>query len=167
MPCGARSKEAVTRSRVSPFFFGPAVAGWISGCGIRPPGGSDQEAFRGAVAEFYRGVETGNAEQIIRLFAEDAIVMPDGYAPIRGKEEIAATWRRETAGGFRIRDLVVLEESIDESVAYRLNSYAWTMLSEGPEAEWRQTKNVHVWRKQRDGSWKLQVDLWNESPRNE
>ena len=42
-----------------------------------------------------------------------------------------------------------------------MNSYFYTYHTEGAEPQWHQTKNVHIWRRDPGGGWKLHVDIWN------
>ena len=53
--------------------------------------------------------------------------------------------------------------SVNGNIAYQINKTAVTYQTEGQEAKWNPSKNVHIWKKQADGGWKLHVDIWNNS----
>jgi ketosteroid isomerase-like protein len=46
-------------------------------------------------------------------------------------------------------------------MAYTVNSYYYTYHSKDGDAQWHKTKNVHIWKKNEDGEWKLAIDIWN------
>jgi ketosteroid isomerase-like protein len=54
---------------------------------------------------------------------------------------------------------------ISGDAAYTINDYYYTYHAEGDEPVWRKTKNIHIWRRQADGFWKLHADIWNSSER--
>jgi ketosteroid isomerase-like protein len=117
-----------------------------------------------AIAAFYAGVEAGEADRVITLFDRDMVMMPDGGETVVGGEVIAPGWADGVAAGFRLREVTAVRTVRSGDLAYRINQYSWSMPDEAGERTWYRTKNVHIWKRQPDGSWKLQVDIWNESP---
>jgi ketosteroid isomerase-like protein len=117
-----------------------------------------------ALAAFYAGVEAGEGDRVVTLFDADMVMMPDGGELVVGGEVIAPGWADGVAAGFRLRDVAALRTVRSGDLAYRINLYSWSMPDEAGERTWYRTKNVHIWKRQPDGSWKLQVDIWNESP---
>jgi ketosteroid isomerase-like protein len=109
-------------------------------------------------------VEAGDAEGVIRLFHDEALVLPDGGLPVSGKAAIAESWRAGTEGGFLLRDVAALRTGRSGDLAFRVNQYSWSMAEPDSERTWLPTKNIHIWKREADGSWKLLVDLWNENP---
>lgn len=133
-----------------------------------PPPSEPLDAFPAeleeAVAAFYAAVDAGDADGVIALFHDNALVLPDGGPPRLGKEAVSESWRAGAGGGFRLRDISVLQAGRSGDLAFRVNQYSWSMAGEGDGRDWFPTKNVHIWKRQADGSWKLLVDLWNENP---
>jgi len=125
------------------------------------------EQLNQSIQSFYDAVEAGDVEAVIALFSEDVIIMPNSVELSRGKEAAAAMWRRNAPYNFRIKDLETVELAASGDIAYKVNDYYWSVQLEGQERRWHKTKNIHVWRKQPDGNWRLHVDIWNASPEGE
>lgn len=117
-----------------------------------------------AISAFYAGVESGQGDQVVTLFDHEMVMMPDGGEAVVGGAVIAPGWADAVEMGFRLRDVTALRTVRSGDLAYRINQYSWSMPDETGERVWYRTKNVHIWKRQPDGSWKLQVDIWNESP---
>jgi len=128
--------------------------------GIKP----ERAKLLQTITDFYDAIENADYEKRISLFADDAIMMPNGWFVAKGKDEIAESIRKGKDAVFRLRDINRLELNISGDLAYTVNEYYYTYHNKGDEPDWKKTKNVHIWRKQPDGSWKLQVDIWNSTP---
>lgn len=89
---------------------------WIA-CGPareEAPDGDDQvAAVRAVTAAIIRADNAGDLEAVIELYTEDAILLPPGNAPIRGRPAI----RQHYARLFRQNDLDVSIESEETRVA--------------------------------------------------
>lgn len=138
----------------------PLLFAACSGCGTgreeRVP--ADLEA---AMSAFYTAIEAGDGEARIALFTEDAIMMPNHWTMYRGREEIADVIRSGEGSVFRLRDREVVDIDVRGALAYTVNSYYYTYHPEGGEPRWHRTKNVHIWKRDAGGEWKLHVDIWN------
>jgi len=154
----------ITKCHCIATFFILAIC--LFGCAAQPPE-PDLSGLHAAIAEFYEGVETGNTQQVFELFSDSAFVLSNGGRVAHGSEAIERMWRPGTDSGFRLKDIEVLELHASGDVAYEIHAYYWGMVTEGEETTWHKTKNVHIWRLQPDGSWKLHVDIWNSTPEDE
>ena len=68
---------------------------------------------------------------------------------------------------FRIQDRQIVDMDISDDIAYTVNTYVYAWHASGDDPNWYTTKNIHIWKRQADGSWKLHADLWNSSPARE
>ncbi len=118
------------------------------------------ERLETAIEEFYQAIETNDVEGRLALFADEAIMMPDGGDLIGGHEDIATVVRSGEGYQFRIDDLERLELHVDNEIAFTANAYVYSWHPVGEEPQWHPTRNVHIWKKQTDGSWRLYLDLW-------
>ena len=64
---------------------------------------------------------------------------------------------------FRLKDVEHEKIEIEGNMAYTVNKYFYTWHSKGDTACWHKTKNVHIWKQDKNGDWKLQVDIWNRN----
>jgi ketosteroid isomerase-like protein len=97
------------------------------------------------------------------FYADDAIAMPPNEGNLVGPAAFAA-FGEELAGmeGFSVSvDPPEVVMGAGGDMAYTYGMVRITM--PGPDGELITTeeRDVHVWRKQADGTWKIAVDIWN------
>lgn len=114
-----------------------------------------------AIESFYSAIESDDVETRIALFSDDIVMMPNHWTINRGVDPVATGLRSVEGAVFRIRDREVVKASWTGDVAYTVNSYYYTYHTEGDEPQWHKTKNVHIWKRDGQGRWKLHVDIWN------
>lgn len=114
-----------------------------------------------AIDAFYASVEEADVEARIALFAEDVVMMPNHWTMVRGKEDVAEMFRRSAGAVFKLKEREVVRLEASGDLAYTVNSYFYTYHAPGDPEQWHRTKNVHVWRRDAAGTWKLTVDIWN------
>ncbi|NQT96448.1 MAG: DUF4440 domain-containing protein [Candidatus Marinimicrobia bacterium] len=124
---------------------------------------AQEEKFLSTIDSFYQAINSGNKTAHADLFADDIIFMPDAWVISQGADAKESV-KKETGYLFRIKELNRLDYGISGDIAYTVNEYYYTWHQEADQPEWHKTKNVHVWRLQTDGSWKLHVDIWNSTP---
>jgi ketosteroid isomerase-like protein len=120
------------------------------------------EKFKNTINEFYTALNSGDTDKRLSLFAPDAMVLSDGGRLTHVTDSVKAVWKSwDKDWIFRLKDIEHAEIDLSGDIAYTVNTYYYTWHSIGAEPVWHKTKNVHIWRKQTDGSWKLHVDIWN------
>jgi ketosteroid isomerase-like protein len=132
----------------------------LQGCGTCEDEGIPPE-LQNAIGAFYASIDAGDVETRIGLFTQHAVMMPNHWTRIEGKEAIAETFRSGEGWEFRLRDREVVDMDVSGNLAYTVNAYLYTYHRKHEEPQWHRTKNVHIWKKMQDGSWKLHVDVWN------
>jgi ketosteroid isomerase-like protein len=138
----------------------------VFGCAGQASVDPDMRRLENSIAAFYDAVNAGDADAVVALLTDDAIMMPNNDDMVVGKEAVEEIWRAGAASGFTIRDLRSVEVGRSGDIGYRVNSYFYGFVGEDRATEWHKTKNVHIWRRQPDGSWKLHIDIWNSSIRS-
>jgi ketosteroid isomerase-like protein len=124
---------------------------------------ASEDEFLAAVNAFYEAVNAGDQAAHAALFTNDAwMLSDDGH--IRRGEGLKAMIRDRTGWVFRLKDIERLEYGVSGELGYTVNQYYYTYHQEGSQPEWHRTKNVHIWRLQEDGAWRLHVDIWNSTP---
>jgi ketosteroid isomerase-like protein len=124
-------------------------------------GTTSTDDIKGVIDSFYEAIEAGDAEARIDLLASDVILMPNHWTIMQGKDVVAESFRRGAAAVFRLKDREVVQMEVSGDLAYTVNSYYYTYHARGEPEQWHKTKNVHIWRRDASGQWKLAVDIWN------
>ncbi len=126
----------------------------------------DVEADITAINELYKqatlACRTGDVELYLSLFTEDAVVMATEFPAIIGKEEL----RPVIEGLFGLIDLdlpyTVDEVEVPGDWAFARSSFQYSMtLKEGGETTTRAGKELDIFKRQADGSWKIYKECWS------
>lgn len=135
----------------------------LVGCAftLRAQSPSAPEELLESVTSFYTSIETADAEVRINLLADDVILMPNHWTMIRGKDAVSEVLRIGSGKVFKLKDREVVSMEVGGDIAYTVNSYYYTYNEKNEEEQWHKTKNVHIWRRDSSGQWKLVVDIWN------
>ncbi len=123
----------------------------------------DLVAVGDVITEFRAAVNSARTDEILVRYAEDAIILPANEEVVVGKQAVSEFWNRRAYTGIElVEEQVVLNGS--GSIAYEVNTSIFKYQLGGQEpVESGPSKNVRIWKKQADGAWKLQVDVWNSS----
>ncbi|MEW6411902.1 MAG: DUF4440 domain-containing protein [Candidatus Zixiibacteriota bacterium] len=132
----------------------------VIGCG-RADQQSVPAELSAAIDAFYRAIEAGDIEARIAMFDDSAIMMPSHWTMYKGKDAIVEMMRAGEGWVFKIRDRKIVDIDVDGHIAYTVNSYYYTWHAEDAEPQWHKTKNIHIWKKDAFGQWKLHADIWN------
>lgn len=126
----------------------------------------DVEADTDAINALYNqstlAVKTGDAELYLSIFTEDAVVMPPGSPAAMGKEEL----RPIIEGLFGMFDLelpyTVEEVEVLGDRAFARSSWQYSMTpKEGGETSISAGKELDIFKRQTDGSWKIYIQCYN------
>ena len=122
---------------------------------------ADDATLRSGTAAWAKAFNAGDADGIVALYADDAVVMPPGATAVRGKTEIKAYFVKfiaesQSAGG------VSFESGSSEtgfsgdlawhSGVFSVRSKSGALLQTG--------KYVETWHR-KDGKWQMIRDIWN------
>jgi uncharacterized protein (TIGR02246 family) len=136
-----------------------------SGCKSHESGQSNARAeIEKGNAKFSEAFEQGNAEAIALLYTQDAIVFPPGSEMVKGREAIGGFWRTTRESGVKSAKLTTLDVGESGDLAYEVGTVLLTIQPEGKESTTASAKYLVVWKRQKDGSWQLHRDIWNDVP---
>jgi uncharacterized protein (TIGR02246 family) len=113
---------------------------------------------------FVDAFNRGDFAAIGTLYAEDAIVFPPGSAPIKGRPAIEAFWKSTRNLGIRSIERNVMSAESIGNLAIETGREVLRVQPVGPAEALVHLKYVLVWKKQKDGSWKIYRDIWNTMP---
>ena len=93
-------------------------------------------------------------------YADDARVLPTNHAIVTGREAISALFRSE--GSIQELRLTILALEGRNDLAYVHGAYQMSLTVPGAaEPVGDKGKYVEIWKRQRDGSWKVMLDVYN------
>lgn len=136
------------------FFFTPAQSEEKETTQIR-------KALEEGGIKFVEAVNKGDAAAAAALYAEDALLMPPNSEMIKGRSAIQEFWQTSIQMGIKEVNTTVIDIQIDEDLAYRVGKYTLTIQPQNHPPVKDSGKFLDIWKRQADGSWKIQVDTWN------
>jgi uncharacterized protein (TIGR02246 family) len=153
-------------TKLSSFFVLGAVAAKSLLSGRKAGSGrvaAARKAVEAANARFREAVRLGKAGDIAALYTDDASILPPHQDLIKGRDKIEAFWRAGLESG--IKDVVLSTAEVDVSGGRisEIGTYSLKIWPEGKAAYEDKGKYLVIWRKEPDGSVKLESDIWNSS----
>ncbi len=135
----------------------------ISGCAPQVDVEADKAAIREADRQFSEAAGAKDVEGVVSLFADDAQLLPPDAPAITGKEGVRNFASEITAiPGFAVSwQTTQAEVSRSGDLGYTLATLELSVNDADGNPVTRRGKDVHVWKKQPDGSWKVVIDIWN------
>ncbi|CFX15013.1 Signal peptide protein [Candidatus Filomicrobium marinum] len=105
---------------------------------------------------------SGDAAAVAKLYAEDAQVLPPGQSPVNGAEGIEKFFAGVIGAGYTDHKIETLK--VTESGNLRVQTGRWQAMGPADEGGKRKAAEgsiVTVHEKQNDGTWKMQVHIFN------
>lgn len=123
-------------------------------------GKSEMDKLRKAVNELAEAYNRLDVDRILSIYAEDATYLIEDAEMLRGKEAIRKYFSQELPEKVQFkRDIIDLK--IEGKMAYEIVNQVVTVQMKGQEPQTIPNKCIHVWKKQKDGSWKVLIDMFN------
>jgi ketosteroid isomerase-like protein len=123
----------------------------------------DKDKIRKVVEEAMRTIvpPASDVDAYVKLYyADDARVLPPNHATETGREAIGALLR--SSGSFQEVRFTILALEGRNDLAYVHGAYQISFTPPGAaEPVGDKGKYVEIWKKQRDGSWKVLLDVYN------
>ena len=115
-------------------------------------------------AEWAEAASQGkDIDRILSYWTDDAVVMPQGFPSIVGKEEV----RRYVENSLQIPGFKInwissdVKFSPDWNLAYMFSENEVTINDENGNQIVSKGRAVTIWRRETDGAWRCAVDIWN------
>lgn len=100
----------------------------------------------------------------VAFMDDDAVILPPGLAPIRGRDAIAAYYEKTPPGTVLEWKPLAADVSNGEDLGYTYGTYELRGTDSQGKPVTRSGKYVSVWKKQPDESWKWALDMGNIDP---
>lgn len=127
-------------------------------------------AIRKAIADAYArwvdATKKKDVDAVMALYTDDAVMLPDKADTAKGKEEIREFYKRWYSGNEKL-----IRQAFTDTGSFRNTSddlvietadFLGVSEIDGKEISFR-GKNLVVWKRQTDGTWKIFRDIWNSS----
>jgi ketosteroid isomerase-like protein len=103
----------------------------------------------------------GDFKTTVSFYAEDAIVFPPDSDVVTGLPAIEAFWRGARDSGMKSFQLETLDAQSSGNLAVETGKALVQVQPEGQAPSAQTVKYIVVWKKQKDGNWKIIRDIWN------
>jgi uncharacterized protein (TIGR02246 family) len=126
----------------------------------------DLDSIKAFAREFERIFYTEEAELMASYYTDTARLIGDGFMPIQGRESIEKFWQATCARGKQIdmkRSIEINETQVVDTLGYAFSTLT-IELNTPQGAMLRTTSDITIWRKQEDGTWKIEVDISTPNP---
>jgi ketosteroid isomerase-like protein len=154
----------MTPPRLIPALLAASI---LAACGAGGPDPAAEEARLMETSRAWsRAAAAGEVDAILDYWADNALVIPPGEPPLRGKPAIRAYLERSMkTPGFRISwEPLEASVSADGGMGYLVERTRVTVNGPDGRPVVQHFRGVTVWRKQPDGAWKNVVDITNAPP---
>ena len=135
----------------------------LANCGHVQREKFDRAQLKAAKLKFGQAIDSGNIDDIANMYTKDAMIMPNFGKIVRSRAEIKEFWKSDLVKQFISRNDVEVEMDGYGDIAYEVTQYEFEYQQQGRESTWMPSKNVHIWKRTMDGTWKLHIDIWNNS----
>ncbi|HEY3172636.1 MAG TPA: DUF4440 domain-containing protein [Thermoanaerobaculia bacterium] len=149
------------RIRVSTLALSLALACVSSAFGQMPKMKADQDRLERMGARFVDAYKRGDFQAIGMMYDENAIAFPPDADMVMGRQAIQDLWKGASDSGIKSLDLTVLGAESSGNFMIETGRALLHVQPAGKPETTQSAKYVVVWKKQKDGSWKIYRDIWN------
>lgn len=130
----------------------------------------DQKAIRATIAAYRAAWLANDAKGVLRTFTDEAVLLPAHGAPaVTGIAAIEKYWFAAGGPPTTLTELNITVDQVsgNQTLAYArgLDSVAWTVMQSSTTRHHSHPGTyLNVMSKQPDGSWRIQVHMWDDGP---
>ena len=110
---------------------------------------------------FSEAFARGDFETLASMYTEDAIAFPPDAEMVKGRPAIKAFWKGIHDSGVKGAKLTVMDVQSSGDLAAEVGTAVLTIKPPNQPEATQSAKYVVVWKRQKDGTWKLHRDIWN------
>ncbi|GAB4372524.1 MAG: hypothetical protein Kow0042_15890 [Calditrichia bacterium] len=125
--------------------------------------GKVQAVIEAQSQKFSAAYNRQDAKAIADLYTENGRVLPPFSKMVRGRAAIIKSNEAEFAMGFSNLQLSTVSVDVQGDIAHEIGKYTINLPPRGDEVMKDHGKYLAVWKKQSDGSWLMDIDIWNSS----
>jgi len=130
----------------------------------RAQSASGADALRRLEADFMKAAAEQGSQGYMSYYAEDAVELPNGADMIQGKESIAKSMSFLDQKDNRLTWTPVhADMAASGDLGYTFGTYEFRSKDKDGKPTVEYGKYASVWKKQKDGSWKVVMDMGNAS----
>jgi len=126
------------------------------------------DAARAAIekqnAAFVAAFGRGDMAAVAAAYTEDAIAFPPDSEMARGRPAIEALWKGARDSGIKAVTLNTIDVQSAGNLAVESGTATLKVQPPNQPEQSQNVKYVVVWKRQKDGTWKLFRDIWNGMP---
>jgi ketosteroid isomerase-like protein len=123
------------------------------------------DTLRQLEGEFMKAAAEKGSEGYMSYYAEDAVEVPNGEDAIQGKANIAKTMGfLDDKKNQLVWTPVGADISASGDLGYTWGTYEFRSKDKDGKPIVEHGKYTSIWKKQKDGSWKVVLDMGNASP---
>ncbi|MGB6676623.1 MAG: DUF4440 domain-containing protein [Terriglobales bacterium] len=116
-------------------------------------------------ADFMKAAAERGSQGYMSYYAEDAAELPNGADMFRGKESIAKTMGfLDDKNNHLTWTPVYADMAASGDLGYTYGTFEFRSKNKNGKPTVEYGKYASIWKKQKDGSWKVVMDMGNSSP---
>ena len=116
-------------------------------------------------ADFMKAAAERGSQGYMSYYAEDAVELPNGADMLRGKENIANTMGfLDDKNNHLTWTPVYADMAASGDLGYTYGTFEFRSKDKDGKPTVEYGKYASIWKKQKDGSWKVVMDMGNASP---
>ncbi len=126
---------------------------------------SGADTLRQLEADFMKAAAERGSQGYMSYYAEDAVELPNGVDIIRGKDSIAKGMSfLDQKDNHLTWTPVYADMAASGDLGYTFGTYEFRSKDKDGKPTVEHGKYASVWKKQKDGTWKVVMDMGNASP---
>ncbi len=149
------------RTRVFLLALSLALSAVSFAFGQMPKMKADLDRLERMGARFSDAFKRGDFQTIGTMYDEHAIAFPPDADMVMGRQAIQDLWKSASDSGIKSLDLTVLGAESSGNYMIETGEALLHVQPAGKPETTQRAKYIVVWKKQKDGSWKIYRDIWN------